>query len=470
MKTPSADLILLKGAPGVGKSTTAKLLARHFPSGVRIEVDALRQMVTFVDWTNQAEHRNLLKLSAKLAAGFIHSGQSPVILVDTFSGDKIDGFFATFREESPQSSVFVAVLHASDEVLRQRMTDREGETFRDISIATRINHDSVAGAQPFETLIDTTSLAPTRVADAILAAIQAERVDEVGDEPPLPLQTSPCTPREHQHRLGLSPPDSPAMPICSAMPRSDPFPKLLNDVLVRLTGRGCGSYFRIIDISEDGKVLRFPGTNTHPREDSILPTSRELALQLRSKLAELTSQGADLSRVVVNIDGDGNLVITSGGRQQKAQSDTRDKVVCDLRHGVVLTIRATSERLGIREVAEFLSEAMQHFKLHRDTPKTGRYIDEPYSVTVKDGEHPIGTLQLSCPIEEGVPAALWTDAVSDAYADANTVEQMLDDLSLWRQTVGAGNDHLREVLALLDKPRGDLLALAAMLEHSRKVK
>jgi len=196
MKTPFADLILLKGAPGVGKSTTAKLLAPHFPSGVRIEVDTLRQMVIFVDWTNQAEHRSLLKLSAKLAAGFIHSGQSPVILVDTFSGDKIDGFLATFREESPQSRVFVAVLHASDEVLRQRITDREGEAFRDILIATRINHESIVGAESFETLIDTTSLAPNGVADAILAAIQTDRVDGAGDAPPLPLQTSPFTPNE----------------------------------------------------------------------------------------------------------------------------------------------------------------------------------------------------------------------------------------------------------------------------------
>ncbi|MBX3316382.1 MAG: AAA family ATPase [Phycisphaeraceae bacterium] len=196
MKTPSADLILLKGAPGVGKSTTAKLLAPHFPSGVRIEVDALRQMVTFVDWTNQAEHRSLLKLSAKLAAGFIHSGQSPVILVDTFSGDKIDGFLATFREESPQSRVFVAVLHASDEVLRQRITDRDGDAFRDIPIAMRINHESIVGAQPFETLIDTTSLVPTGVADAILNAIQTHQIDGAGGAPHLPLQTSSSIPNE----------------------------------------------------------------------------------------------------------------------------------------------------------------------------------------------------------------------------------------------------------------------------------
>jgi predicted kinase len=196
MTSASADLILLKGAPGVGKSTAAKLLAHHFPSGVRIEVDTLRQMVISVDWTNQAEHRNLLKLSAKLAAGFLRSGCSPVILVDTFSGDKIDGFLAAFREECPRGRVFVAVLHAADDVLRQRIAGREGDAFRDNTIAVRINQESVHGVQPFETLLDTSNLVPTAIANAILAAIRTDRVDEAGDAPPLPLQTSLSTPNE----------------------------------------------------------------------------------------------------------------------------------------------------------------------------------------------------------------------------------------------------------------------------------
>lgn len=162
------DLILLKGAPGVGKSTAAKLLAHHFPSGVRIEVDTLRQMVINVNWKNQAEHRSLLTLSARLAADFLRSGFAPVILIDTFSGDKLDGFLAAFQSECPQSRVFVAVLHASDDVLRQRVLNREPDAFRDITIATRINYESVRDAKPCERLIDTTNLSPADAAGAIL--------------------------------------------------------------------------------------------------------------------------------------------------------------------------------------------------------------------------------------------------------------------------------------------------------------
>lgn len=170
------DLILIKGAPGVGKSTAAKFLAGHFPSGVRIEVDVLRGMVTHANWKDQAEHRNVLTLSAQLAAGFLRSGFAPVILIDTFSGDKIDGFLAAFRSECPKSRVFVAVLHASDDVLRKRVLNREADGFRDLAIALRINHESVRDAKPLERLIDTSGLSPGEVAGAIRQLQEALQV------------------------------------------------------------------------------------------------------------------------------------------------------------------------------------------------------------------------------------------------------------------------------------------------------
>lgn len=174
MNTAFPDLILLKGAPGVGKSTAAKLLACHFTAGVRVEVDTLRGMVTNVKWTDQTEHRSLLKVSAQLAAGFLRSGFAPVILIDTFSGDKVNDFLAAFRSECPQSRVFVAVLHASDDVLRHRVLSREAEAFRDITIASRINQESVHGAMAFETLFDASNLPPADVARAILVAMEGD--------------------------------------------------------------------------------------------------------------------------------------------------------------------------------------------------------------------------------------------------------------------------------------------------------
>lgn len=165
------DLILLKGAPGVGKSSAARQLAHHFTSGVRIEVDDLRRMVVDVKWTDQTEHRKLLLLSAQVAAGFLRSGFAPVILVDTFSGDKMDGFLDAFRSEYPQGRVFVTVLHASEDVLRDRVLNREADGFRDLTVSTRLNHEAVRDFRSFEKLIDTSTLSPAEVARAILDAM-----------------------------------------------------------------------------------------------------------------------------------------------------------------------------------------------------------------------------------------------------------------------------------------------------------
>lgn len=172
MKPQNADLILLKGAPGVGKSTAARLIAEHFPSGARIEVDTLRQMVIAVDWKNQQEHRTLLTISAKLAAHFIRAGYAPVILVDTFSGDKVEGFLEAFRVELAEVRVCVCSLHASEETLHDRVLNREVGGFRDLPISTRINAEVVRDAKPSETIIDTTGLSPPDVAQAILAAVR----------------------------------------------------------------------------------------------------------------------------------------------------------------------------------------------------------------------------------------------------------------------------------------------------------
>ncbi len=173
MNAAPADLILLKGAPGVGKSSAARQLAGRLASGVRVEVDVLRCMVVAVNWTDQVEHRKLLHLGAQLAAGYLRLGFGPVILVDTFSGDKIDGFIESFRSMWSEGRVFVAVLHASDDVLRSRVQGREEVGFRDLAVSARLNLEAVRDARPFEWLIDTTHLSPTEVANAILEAMRA---------------------------------------------------------------------------------------------------------------------------------------------------------------------------------------------------------------------------------------------------------------------------------------------------------
>lgn len=181
MTTP-ARLILVKGAPGVGKSSAARELSKRCPGGVRIEVDTIRNMVINVNWKRQAEHRAVLSLSAQLAMGFLRTGFAPVILIDTFSGDKIDGVVAEFRALLPKERIVVVGLFAADAVLRERVLGREEGGFRDLEICTTINQEVARDPRESETLIDTSTLSPAEVADAIcgIAGLAVPPPPEVG--------------------------------------------------------------------------------------------------------------------------------------------------------------------------------------------------------------------------------------------------------------------------------------------------
>jgi adenylate kinase family enzyme len=89
------DTIIIKGAPGAGKSETAKELSKIFQKGVRMEVDNIRSMVVSVDWKNQQEHINMLQVAAGMVYDFLKYDFKPVIVVDTFSSDKINDFLNT---------------------------------------------------------------------------------------------------------------------------------------------------------------------------------------------------------------------------------------------------------------------------------------------------------------------------------------------------------------------------------------
>lgn len=140
---PPPDVIIIRGAPGSGKSELGKALAKHYPQGARVEVDALRKMVISVNWTDQAEHIKLLGLAAGTTAEFVRLGFRPVIVIDTFSGNKVDGFLARLREISPELDVRLFALHLPEEVLSIRLAQRPDGLFKDITVARKLNEDVV---------------------------------------------------------------------------------------------------------------------------------------------------------------------------------------------------------------------------------------------------------------------------------------------------------------------------------------
>ncbi len=166
MKTKE-DIIIIRGAPASGKSSTAKALTKFFPSGVRMEVDNLRSMVISVDWTNQDEHISILNLSTNLVYDFYQLKYRPIIVVDTFSGNKILNYHEKLLKLNKNLSIKIFGLYVSNEELERRIGSRNEGEFKDIEVCMKLNKDVVKYKHPEEYQIDTTMLSPEETAKII---------------------------------------------------------------------------------------------------------------------------------------------------------------------------------------------------------------------------------------------------------------------------------------------------------------
>jgi len=171
------DVIVIRGAPGVGKSSTAKCLAGSFPGGARVEVDILRKMVISVNWKKQDEHILMLDITAGLVHDLAEAGFLPVIVVDTFSGDKVTRFLSVLRERRQTRTSLVFSFYASEAIIRQRLHDRPDDEFRNFEIASKLNEDIHRFPSPGELLMDTSRLSPEQIARHIAQTIESRTVD-----------------------------------------------------------------------------------------------------------------------------------------------------------------------------------------------------------------------------------------------------------------------------------------------------
>lgn len=163
----TTDIIIIRGAPGSGKSQTAKSLSKYFPKGVRMEVDAIRKMVISVNWTNQQEHIEMLHASTKLVFEFLNLNLRPVIIIDTFSGDKILKYINTLYQFDKDISIKVFGLITTNDELKNRLELRKENEFKDFYVSKKINDDIKKFKYKAEQLIDTTGITSIETSDII---------------------------------------------------------------------------------------------------------------------------------------------------------------------------------------------------------------------------------------------------------------------------------------------------------------
>lgn len=164
------DVIVIRGAPGSGKSEAAKRLAARLGHGARVEVDTLRAMIVPVDWTNQQEHIAALSLAVQVVAGFLRMGHRPVIVIDTFSGDKLGRFLEDLGTAHAGAAVRAFSLAPNRAALRARVEGRPDGGYKDVRVCEKLNADVPRRLVPGELLIDNSELTPDETADAVLRA------------------------------------------------------------------------------------------------------------------------------------------------------------------------------------------------------------------------------------------------------------------------------------------------------------
>ena len=170
MTTEKIDLIIVRGAPAVGKSSLGRRIKKEFPEGFVVEVDDLRGMINSVKWVHKEEHLNALNATESLVKSYLKAGYNPAIVIDTFNPTKLKWFTEKFRDNN-----FVVIsLFANNEVLENRLTNRE-KGFKDWDMTKILNDEVEKYRHEKEILIDTSELDKEQVVQKFMLAISQNK-------------------------------------------------------------------------------------------------------------------------------------------------------------------------------------------------------------------------------------------------------------------------------------------------------
>jgi predicted kinase len=173
MNRHEIKIVLLRGAPGVGKSTLAKGLRAFFPDGIVLETDAIHQFINSVDWNDDNEKEACLENALAMADVYLEHGYKPCIIVSPFYKRWLDFFLDQLRKHHHAHEHFVISLYADDEVLKQRVAQRENG-YSNLELCLEYNEDTRTYRVENELLIDT-----SHFSDAELVEFVHKKLEEI---------------------------------------------------------------------------------------------------------------------------------------------------------------------------------------------------------------------------------------------------------------------------------------------------
>lgn len=148
------DVLIVRGAPGVGKSSVGALLAKHYKGGVTIEIDEVRRMINAVTWSGVKEHLDAISASAGLLTSYLKSNYRPIIIIDTLSHGTIKFIL---RELPSKSQYKIFSLFAQEEIIKERIAKRNSG-FMDLTISLKTNTAIINEQLQNNYAIDTSNL------------------------------------------------------------------------------------------------------------------------------------------------------------------------------------------------------------------------------------------------------------------------------------------------------------------------
>ncbi len=152
-------LIIIRGAPGSGKSSLGRRLRKNYPDGVLIELDNVRGMMNNVNWKDEEEYLNAIEVVAASTKTFLELKKSPIILVDMFMPDKLNLFLNKF----PGINYELVSLTVNNDVLQKRLEDRK-EGFKNFRMGIMLNNIILQHPYDNELVIDTSDIGKNEVA------------------------------------------------------------------------------------------------------------------------------------------------------------------------------------------------------------------------------------------------------------------------------------------------------------------
>jgi len=166
MNTEKYDIILVRGAPAVGKSSLGRRLRKEFTKGVVVEVDTIRAMINSVKWVQKEEHMNALRATEKLSMSYFEDGYKPIIVIDTFNPSKLDYLIKLFKGKK----IITVSLYANNNILKERLENRE-KGFKDWDMTKILNDEVGKYRHSKEVMLDTSKLNKEEVVKLFLKII-----------------------------------------------------------------------------------------------------------------------------------------------------------------------------------------------------------------------------------------------------------------------------------------------------------